>query len=471
MGIEEILSKKTADAKYDIKDIREAGREMHTEYATDTKKLKTDITNDLSKLRENVEVKAIKEANERTRRMPSNQLLIKSLGEKINSITGKKEARADITTITTALKLISGSSDQNLQKVLGTEQDVMEKAIKNSKLIYFQRCDGDDRETLKSLCKVCLDGTFNDQTIKAICFLQAMSQDYFNADYGVDGVAGGNTLRALNSALEGMVPKETKKVDEKKVDEKKVDEKKVDEKKVDEKKVDEKKVEKKGEKKVEKKKSIDKTKKVEKPKQSPTKSPILIPDSPKYTPKTPDNPIDVNNPRLKNQPNTTPKQQNKAPDVKKVFEKPLPKEVFDGLFSQMDTQFQNLINFDPNLQELRDYLKKNDINLSLGKYNPNIGIRARDENTQKLETIKIVPKARFLKGDEMDVTGFRNSVFSWLNYTYLPTEKTKEAKREKDKKQIENYNNVKQLIRQTYLTQKDLFPEGAANIYLNNFFK
>jgi lysozyme family protein len=47
-----------------------------------------------------------------------------------------------------------------------------------------------------------MDDTFNTETLKAICFLQAMSQDYFNTDYGVDGVAGGNTLRALNSALE-----------------------------------------------------------------------------------------------------------------------------------------------------------------------------------------------------------------------------------------------------------------------------
>jgi hypothetical protein len=37
-----------------------------------------------------------------------------------------------------------------------------------------------------------------------------MSQDYFNPDYGVDGVVGGNTLRAIDEALKLMLPKTEK---------------------------------------------------------------------------------------------------------------------------------------------------------------------------------------------------------------------------------------------------------------------
>ncbi|MEI7562841.1 MAG: hypothetical protein WCJ39_03940 [bacterium] len=130
----------------------------------------------------------IQNANERTRKLPSNKPLIKSLGEKISTITGNQEARNDINIITTALKLISKSSDQNLQKIVGTKQSVMEKALKDNELIYFQRSDSDDRKTLKLICDKCPDDQFNTETLKAICFLQAMSQNYFNNDYGVDGV-------------------------------------------------------------------------------------------------------------------------------------------------------------------------------------------------------------------------------------------------------------------------------------------
>ena len=73
--------------------------------------------------------------------------------------------------------------------------------------MFFKRTGENDWEVLKGLCTECSTGTFSKETLKAVCYLQAMSQDYFNTDYGVDGVVGGNTLRALDAALQLMLPK------------------------------------------------------------------------------------------------------------------------------------------------------------------------------------------------------------------------------------------------------------------------
>lgn len=72
--------------------------------------------------------------------------------------------------------------------------------------MFFKRTGENDWEILKGLCTECTTDTFSKETLKAVCYLQAMSQDYFNTDYGVDGVVGGNTLRALDAALQLMVP-------------------------------------------------------------------------------------------------------------------------------------------------------------------------------------------------------------------------------------------------------------------------
>jgi hypothetical protein len=160
-----------------------------------------------------------------------------------------------------------------------------------------------------------------------------------------------------------------------------------------------------------------------------------------------------------------------AKGPEKTYEKSMPKEVFEQVFKTMDQEFKNLLRNDINLTELRAYLERNNVRLSISNRNPNINIQARDSKTQKLETIKTIPTTRFLHGEDIDTTGFKNSVYLWLNYTYLPAGKEKEAKNKKETILIESYKKAKETIGRTFFSQKELFPGEESNMYLNTFFK
>jgi DNA repair ATPase RecN len=94
----------------------------------------------LDDLQQDVELKAIKEANERMRQLPNNKNKIGSIQEKIKQLKPESASTDTLNTITTALQLITGS-DETLKTIVGNHETLIDKISKiKSNVLYFQRC-------------------------------------------------------------------------------------------------------------------------------------------------------------------------------------------------------------------------------------------------------------------------------------------------------------------------------------------
>ncbi len=182
---------------YEKAEIIRVGKEIQKKYNDNVEQLKTDIA--LNQLQDSI-LKWVEKVNQIEMKRRRNKAALETIKNNTLDIRNEMDkTKIAINTNTWLDTVISAF------KIIGTINPAFLANLQNNS--YFGRQNSGDRETLRNLCSKCESSTgFDNNVLQAILYFQAMVGNYKNKVYGVDGVVGKYTLKAINEVLAQISP-------------------------------------------------------------------------------------------------------------------------------------------------------------------------------------------------------------------------------------------------------------------------